>query len=1321
MSRFSSNTRRSETGAALIIVLAFIVLLAAVMVIFFSQAISYRMQGNNSFNDFKSAALTQSGLETVVGDLQQEIVNGSTVVNYGVSGSPTNVYFPTGNVNAVPQTNCPWAAMPNLVRVSERSDPILAPGVNSRASADSSTNAVAGGQAFGFARWNRHYLLPRATTGATTDTTPVSSFNPPDWVYVTSASGPKVITKTDIAGGISVVGRYAYAIYNEGGLLDANVAGFPSNTATNAVHPANPATYANNSYGAPLPVWGSGLKGSEAFADLTIPAIGFTQAQIDQLVGWRNNYTAQPVSTFNAGTGMFTYSFNSSAAVNYHDAMANATNGFLTTAAGSWTDPTTTKVATDQVFLSRQALIAFINDAGLPPDALQYLATFTRALEQPSYVPPVGRPMVQSSANVNAATFGTGNDAYHVDRATTTPTTNAPSDINPPFLAARVTTSFTRPDGTTAAVGDPLIKERFPLSRLSLFPTNEAAPSTTAAALIYQYFGLKYQVASGTWLYNHDPNNTAGIDRLAVGPNNSAAVTLQGREPDFFELLKAAINVGSLGKGSCYGEDNTSSALEQPNQGQATYASSGSVGNLLQAHDTLTNLQILQIGANIIDQSKADNFPTRIQFSGDTTVPPNVVCGSEDLPYLYRIRNWFDEISSTQVVYFLQPELWDPYSYNPAPGSGLGSSGFVTAANTPKIFRVRLEPDPTAVAVPVNMSIDYPYQTAPAASLTDSWQTSSSFCVNSPNYQSSNTASPNPVPLSFEAGEQNGFWGFREPTLLAGPTLNPATNLNGIPSTASGKAAPLYTDLNTGLKMTGFLMTAPILISVPQSLSYTGTATLSKANIVPNYSTPPNTIQPPCVRMYLDYQDPNNSANWINYDQQVFSYQNGASSYDTSPGHLSLTQNKTYAGMLGYFDWFGWAKTDPRTRRWGAMYSEYMGSLPVVDAANNEFGSERADGGVSFSSHLGPQRTDAGFVGGGAYGKQGRGYQHGYTQENSTRQTYQSDGTAGNSLLRYNLDPDGVPRRNVGGYVTDTSNGGNAPTLHQQIVGLPMAIGGGSVVNTCSDMSASSYTTTAVNPAYGSRPTILHRPFRSVAELGYVFRDTPWGNINFTFPESGDSALLDVFCIDDPSSSTGLVAGRVDLNTRQAQVLAALLSGTLLDKDDSTTPVLSQAMASDLGKQLVARTTAATVTSSTQGPLMSRSDLVGIWMGSTVPATSGATLKTDAGAKTISPDTYYTGFSHDIGTSAVPSVNIAPNVALIPRQRDSVMRALTDAGNVRTWNLLIDLVGQSGRFPPKSAGFSNFVVEGEKHYWLHIAIDRYTGKILDSQMEVVRE
>ncbi len=1304
---------RSGAGAALIIVLAFIVLLAGVMIIFFTQALSYRTQGNSSFNDFKSAALAQSGLETVVGDLEQEIANGSTNYSFGAG---TNYYCPTNNAYAIPQrsgTNALVAGVdpaPNLVRISVRTEtyPLIGgftPAVGSRASADSSTNVAASGQFISMPRWNKHYLIPRAMVGSTTiDTTPATNaFSPPDWVYVTS-SGPEAINNAIIAAGTpKVIGRYAYAIYDEGGLLDANVVGVPSNMATNSTSDPNPNTS--------QVVWGSGLKGSEAFADLTVTnavtqAPMFTQAQINQIVGWRNNASAaQPSGNYASG-----YTFSSANAAAYHDAMVTSTNGFLTTSGASYVASNQTN--TDQVFPSRQSLIAFFNESTNPPmpqDALQYLGTFTRTLEQPSYNPPVGRPMVQSSTTANATTFGTGNDAYGSDRISTAPTTNAPSDINPAFLSVRVTTGgWQRADGTSAVVGEPLVKERFPLSRLTNFPTGGVAPvgiytdPTSQAGRIYNYFGLRYNGSFGSsptqpeWLYSHDNNNTAGIDRLAPPPSApTAGVTLQAREPDFFELLKAAISVGSLGKGSAYNESNNSGD---------TYTTQGSIGYLTQARDTLSSLQILQIGANIIDQYKSDDFPTSIQFAGDPTVPPNVVCGSQDLPYLYRMRDWILQSSgnTNEIVYLIQPEVWDPYSYNST--AGYGSSGFSTT-NRPSSFRVRLEPDPTlsSTASPVVLTNYYQYSVSGVA-MTDAVGPATNVSLNATNFVASTSVSPqpNPAPLTFNAGEPT-YFGFREPTLLGQVSVPPNSSFQSISTNA-----PYYVDYNTKATNTGFTIeTATLTQPAVNPLASPPTESLVKIAAFPN-------SEPSCLRVYLDYQNSQN--NWVTYDQMPIQYQGGASSMDMH----TIYNYHTYLNMIEGQDWYGWVRTDPRTSRWAAQYTEYFYSYPTINVADNQFGSMRADGNISFGSHLGGVK-DAGFVDYGGYGKQYRGFQQGYLAENSTRQTYQTDSESGASAnLRYYLDADGVPRRAMGGYVTDPADGGTYPaTASQPLTGLPMAIGSGSVTNILTGI-----TTPAVTPAYGSRPTMLHRPFRSVAELGYVFRESPWRDIDFSFPESGDSALLDVFCINDTSSTAGLVAGKVDLNTRQAPVLASLLSGTVLDKDNSATPVLTQAQANDIATQLVSRTSNPNSVA-IYGPLMSRAALVGTWTGSTYSPTSGANLKTAAAAYTLNPDNFYSGFSHDIGatniiTGGSTSATGTP-VALIPRQRDSAMRALVDSGTTRTWNLLIDLVAQSGRFPPKSTGFPNFVVEGEKHYWLHVAIDRYTGKVIASQMEVVRE
>jgi hypothetical protein len=50
------------------------------------------------------------------------------------------------------------------------------------------------------------------------------------------------------------------------------------------------------------------------------------------------------------------------------------------------------------------------------------------------------------------------------------------------------------------------------------------------------------------------------------------------------------------------------------------------------------------------------------------------------------------------------------------------------------------------------------------------------------------------------------------------------------------------------------------------------------------------------------------------------------------------------------------------------------------------------------------------------------------------------------------------------------------------------------------------------------------------------------------------------------------------------------------------------------------------------------------------------------------------------------------------------------------------MVAQSGHFKPGALSLQNdFVVEGEQHYWAHVAIDRFTGQVIDKQIEVVTE
>ena len=69
---------------------------------------------------------------------------------------------------------------------------------------------------------------------------------------------------------------------------------------------------------------------------------------------------------------------------------------------------------------------------------------------------------------------------------------------------------------------------------------------------------------------------------------------------------------------------------------------------------------------------------------------------------------------------------------------------------------------------------------------------------------------------------------------------------------------------------------------------------------------------------------------------------------------------------------------------------------------------------------------------------------------------------------------------------------------------------------------------------------ILNRPFRSVGELGFVYRDEPFKTLDFWSSKSADAALLDLFSVNDQPA---VVAGQVDINQAPPPVLTAILSG----------------------------------------------------------------------------------------------------------------------------------------------------------------------------------
>jgi hypothetical protein len=272
-----------------------------------------------------------------------------------------------------------------------------------------------------------------------------------------------------------------------------------------------------------------------------------------------------------------------------------------------------------------------------------------------------------------------------------------------------------------------------------------------------------------------------------------------------------------------------------------------------------------------------------------------------------------------------------------------------------------------------------------------------------------------------------------------------------------------------------------------------------------------------------------------------------------------------------------------------------------------------------------------------------------------------------------------------------------------------------------------------------TRPVILNRTFRSVAEMGYAFRGTPWKHLDFSLPETADAALLDIFCISEPplitSSSTGLaasysplVAGKISLNTRQEGVLKALMAGALKDELKASDTLAAAVDAAKAAQALIDRTTG---TKPWLGPLTNNAELAGKLFGRDVtgitdsdPVYTSVVYRTSTEPKRNSDIAtgqnqltwHFTGFSADLAKALTSTRDRKTQ-----RLREAALRALADSGQTRVWNVMLDLIVQTGSLTPHTSALGDFNVTGEKRVWVYIAIDRFTGEIQDRQAEWVSE
>jgi Tfp pilus assembly protein PilX len=1191
MNRLPKAVSSRERAAALIIVLAFVVLLTGLGVAYLSRATSDRQVAHNSFNQSNVDQLAQSAMDNIIGDLRQEILNGSG--SPSPTASPVTLFVPTSNANMVQRRNNTASAIPNLIRRSIRSesslwpDPVTGPALGSRASAvNSYADASSNARSISLARWNSHYLIPKSNTGdggSNPITTGYSAPNywAPDWVFVTSAGA------TPSPAPANVIGRYAYAIYDEGGLLDMNAAGYPS----------------------PTTILQYGRKGSLAFADLTgLGGFWFSATPLDNLIGWRNYASSQPSGTLSPPSSNLSFSANATNTyynfilsdpsyiqlTNYFTGspLIYFTNSFLRTSQASVLNN-----RTDQAMTARQELIklrsAVVSGGISFSNALQYLGTFSREAA-------AGTPQWSPAA---------------------------PDSINPNFQNLVVTNSFTRNDGTTANVGDYLVNKRFLLQRLNWLtyrgpsalrniPTSAPAIGSAdydmwlltrpdgiifgltrnfllqgTAANIQKYFGLVWDATNERWNYVGTSGNPLPIASIATfGVGGTQAAT---REPDFFELLQAGIINGSLG-------DASSSDPALP-----------------LVHQQSKILHILTIGANLIAQSRADSYPVRIACSVGGTIMEAV--GMPRLPCLSSLAAC--PVGVTQpsggINWFLVPNLWNPFR-----DTWDLTEAHASNDNNPN-HQDNIWLTPGYLRPPVRITVN---GTASFGRATAS-QSGSVDPTSVAPFLGTSTGSMN-ASLTLATGDSTfGRDGLRESMRLGASDINGSVTSFTPTNSSSGWAwNDIVRPTNDPAYRTDHFVA--FRISLPGSGIPAGT------------SQNPALILQPGFQVSLEYQSPNGQ--WYPYS---FLQGNNATTKTgigylnpASPTNLDLatiySQYGTNAGITTIFNsgtttTTSWAvatlalapmfaKADPRSIR-------YNSRIGVVNFANPP---------MSF--------TSAGII-------------------------------ASIWPSQYATPPPMTPSA----FPIPTPTGSPNPATYSQV-----GDNGPAGSNPYNEFIPAGQTNSIGDTV---RPIVMNRPFRSVGEMAYTFRDQPFRTLSFSSSNSPDAGLLDLFSTNDYSDSSGMRGGVVNLNSRQAPPLAAVLVNTIAREDTPRVKI--------------------------PGPAQSPS-----------PSPLGATAATNAATTLVSLTSSAPVKNKADLASLIANVNPVGFDATVPKtQRESMARALGEVNQTRTWNVLIDVIAQTGKYAPGEIDLKKFVVQGEQRYWVHVAIDRFTGQVIDKQIEVVNE
>jgi hypothetical protein len=1157
---------RQAAGIALVIVISMIALLTAVTVSLMVIVDHSAQRSASEVAARQTEALAQAAFETLLADLGDEmekaspkftehrLEDGSIYRKYDLQSAQRAAMVVSRSLTAgAPQAGA-------LVKQSQSGSPFHAwsPDVPARAS---KVSTAAGASPFAPEAWERPRLLA-ATESFTAATVPT-------WIYLSRNGGnppefSNEIKQERAADGEPnqgfVIGRYAFSLYDTSGLLDINVAGFPS-------------------VGGPRGEM-VGSKGTLAFADLTqLPEM--SQSAVDGLSKWRHDWAGDAMEYIRLSEGFGWRKL--------------ASNG--------------------NVFLSRQDLLRFadVNPGLLPRQTLSFLTHFSRDLDAPSYRPDPKRQKIQRGA------LAGGNDAFGADDL-----------VNPDLTAF---------DDKRKR---PLLPRRFPLERLKWVATPDTSGPVDAEKA-ERYFGLRWQ---GTyWEYVH-------------GRPNGDLFTLQDvpaeREPNFFELLRATVLTGSLGRQyASRGHDDIDQRVSMHRLGGV---------------DASVNLNILEMGACLIDQYDSDSYPTAIMLPGPAR--PYFAFGKEDVPYLHRlsaipyrgrplpgVRVYRDDGTPAQSEAYegsmvLQPMLWRPHQV-------------AKDYRGPTNFRLR----PQHVDVTGGGSMFYLTQgwtvpnKGPRPGVPARGQAGDYSYWDGPNYR---TTHPELYPKTFTGSEYidisvpHGSLAFREPQsvhstahgAVAGYTIG--GNVEPVPvrnADLRWNGLPTSYDAVSGF-LVGYAVTARI---------EPGASSWQRLGVGYFRGDP--------IEILMEYQGSDGS--WLPYHRGEFTYKSNWGDHYLRPSPLWETEAFHWSSYL----------IDPRTPRFGGLSTVLAGGMKTTswtslhpqmtwpEASSLAFGRTRAEG--VRPGWTGPS-ANTGWNWDGGIGWW-EGWSQGGVAENNETAWAESGAT-----FAYR-DPDGVLRPGVAGF---NEYGATA-------MGNPMS----------RRYRLSSTGALTQGDSLSGRPVILNRPFRSVGEMAYSFRGTPWRDIDFIHWTSPDAGMLDVFCLyEDPEEEEltaaeqaklgqRVVAGRVNLNSAPLEVLGALLSGAHRDENAPLPAAEVTLMAKALFTHLRSPTSPA-------GPLLAKSDLVT----RSFPGPSRTT------------ENLVTQLSRQYRSAMDRSIN---------DRREGVTRALSDGVTVRSWTFMMDLVVQSGRLPPAASSLEAFQSSGERRYWVHFSLDRVTGQLLDVQWERV--